>query len=127
MSGKNEILTTESKLNCGWCGKTNDKVLELCQHCGIPEWTSAPIEKLPFGYKTFTAVGMLSGLILIGFTGVIPVILVVGSRFPGDRFAGIIAGLIIWYGLSRVFRNSSIFGTLLKWLFPYESWTGNND
>jgi hypothetical protein len=126
-SDENEIMTTESKLICGWCGKTNDKVLELCQHCGKPEWTAAPIEKLPFGYKTFTTIGMLSGLILIGVTGVITVILVVGSRFPGDRFVGIIAGFIIWYGLSRGFRRASIFGPPLRWLFPYQSWTGTDD
>ena len=120
--------STFPRTECAWCGKINSRVLEWCQHCGKPDWTSAPVERLTVVDKSFVFIGRLVGWALMIMTGAFVVLYVAASRFPGDKLVLVVVGAAIWYGVCLAFRNNSPpVMRVLRWLFPYDSWTLADD
>jgi hypothetical protein len=61
-------------------------------------------------------------------TGVLVIAFISLPRFPGDKIIMVILGAAIWFGICQAFRNNNPPGMrVLKWLFPYDSWTLADD
>jgi hypothetical protein len=103
------------------CGLDNIRTAEFCRECGTSLTDSSG--KLP-GHGLLMFVGKLSGWALMIATGVFVLVFVSLPRFPGDKFIMVILGAVIWFGICQAFRNNNpLVMRVLKWLFPYDSWT----
>jgi hypothetical protein len=110
-----------SVTKCLWCGGFSSRVSEKCQHCNRVEWTSEPVVREGIALKLSRWTGAISGLVLMGLTGGI----VWGiTGLPSIGLVMFFAGAAIWFGICQAFRNNSPSTMrVLRWLFPYDSWT----
>lgn len=68
-----------------------------------------------------TFLGQLCGLVLVGGIGGVVVALIGG---PSVGIFGVLLGLIVAYPTVKILMNEPALRPALKWLFPYEGWTG---
>lgn len=69
-------------------------------------------------------VGRLLGLVIAGGLGGAIVALLGG---PNLWLIGVIVGLALAFGIVRVLMNEPSLHGVLRWLYPYEGWTGTKD
>jgi hypothetical protein len=104
------------------CGRYNSQTAEFCTECSeVLGESRTPSPRNSVTSKLFRWTGTISGLVLMGLTGGF----VWGiTGLPSVGLLLFIAGAAIWFGICQAFRNNSPSTMrVLRWLFPYDSWS----
>ena len=110
------------------CGRYNSQTAEFCSECGeaLGEFhTEKPSDEM------FDLIGKPTGWVLMILTGFIVKVSLIGlvaTSSPVGIILVLGVGALIWFGICRAFRNNSPSTMrVLRWLFPYDSWTSADD